>query len=42
MIRVYSEGAAMGTSGRSGRGRERIEEDACVRAYAAYGLDGAE
>ena len=35
-------GAAMWTSARSGQGRERIEEDACGRAYAAYGLDGTE
>lgn len=39
---VYWEDAATGTSARSGQGRERIEEDARVRAYAAYGLDGAE
>ena len=32
----------MWTSARSGQGRERIEEDACGRAYAAYGLDGTE
>jgi len=32
----------MWTNARSGQGRERIEEDACGRAYAAYGLDGTE
>ena len=42
MIFVYWEDAVAGTSARSGQGRERIEEDASVRAYAAYGLDGTE